>query len=130
MDALIDTNVAIHMRDGDRPTLARVDALGEVPKLSILSRIELENGVYAQPPLTARRRAAVDILLKRHEFLDFTSACADAYRTIIEHCGFSRQRTIDRMIAATAIVHALTLITANGDDFRDIPGLQLEIWRP
>lgn len=129
MGTLIDTNIAIHMRDGDPATLDRLDTLDEVPKLSILSRIELEGGVYAQAPFTAARRIAVDILLARHDVLDFSSTCADVYRTIVERCGFSRPRTIDRMIAATAIVHGLTLITANGDDFRDIPDLRLDIWR-
>ena len=37
-------------------------------------------------------------------------------------------RILDRLIAATAIVHDLTLVTINGADFRDIPGLKLEAW--
>jgi predicted nucleic acid-binding protein len=128
MGALIDTNVAIHMRDRDPTILDRVKALGEVPKLSIISRIELEGSVHSQPQFAAKRRAALDILVFRHEFLDFDAACADAYRAIVSTCGFSRSRTLDRMIAATAIVHDLTLITLNGDDFRAIPGLKLDIW--
>jgi len=32
------------------------------------------------------------------------------------------------MIAAAALVHDLTVITMNGNDFRDVPGLKLEIW--
>jgi len=32
------------------------------------------------------------------------------------------------MIAATAMVQGLTLVTINGDDFRDIGGLSLDIW--
>lgn len=128
MGILIDTNIAIHMRDRNPMVLDRVDALAEVPKLSIISRIELEGGVFAQPHLSSLRRAGVDVLLAHHEFLEFDSACADIYRSIIETCGFSRPRTLDRMIAATAIVHDLTLITFNGGDFRTIPDLKLEIW--
>jgi predicted nucleic acid-binding protein len=32
------------------------------------------------------------------------------------------------MIAATALVEGLTLITCNGDDFADGPGLELLVW--
>jgi predicted nucleic acid-binding protein len=39
-----------------------------------------------------------------------------------------RSRILDRMIAAQAISTGITLITMNGDDFRDIPGLNLEVW--
>jgi hypothetical protein len=33
-----------------------------------------------------------------------------------------------RMIAATALVEGLTLITVNGEDFRDVPGLEFLVW--
>lgn len=65
------------------------------------------------------------ITLKVH---DFDGACASVYRTIVDRCSFSRTRVLDRMIAATAIVHDLTLNAINGADFRDIPDLKLEIW--
>lgn len=32
------------------------------------------------------------------------------------------------MIAATALVHGLVLITLNGRDFTDVPDLDLEVW--
>jgi tRNA(fMet)-specific endonuclease VapC len=55
-------------------------------------------------------------------------AAADAYGSIVAHSGYSRPKLIDRMIAAQALVHRATLVTFNADDFRDIPGLQLESW--
>jgi len=36
--------------------------------------------------------------------------------------------TEDVLIAATCLVHGLTLVTHNRDDFEDIPGLQSEDW--
>jgi tRNA(fMet)-specific endonuclease VapC len=35
---------------------------------------------------------------------------------------------IERMIAAQALVRHATLVTRNGDDFRDVPGLSLLEW--
>ena len=93
-----------------------------------MTRIELEGGVYAKPLLADKRRDALKILLDRLAVLDFDAATADAYRAIVAQTGYSRPRILVRMIAATALVHGLTLITINGDDFRDIPGLSLEIW--
>ena len=60
--------------------------------------------------------------------IDFDRHAAHAYRQIVATCGYSRRRILDRMIAATALAHSLTLITLNGSDFSDIPGLQLETW--
>ena len=57
--------------------------------------------------------------------LAFDDAAADAYRAIVEAAGYSRRKLLDRMIAAQALVHRATLVTCNGDDFNDIPGLEL-----
>jgi len=125
---LLHTNVAIHLRDGDEDVAGRVEALGERPALSIVSRVELENGVYRDPQWTAVRRAALDAILRRTPTVDFGEAELKAYRRIVEAVGYSRPRTLDRMIAAAALVHGLTLITMNGSDFRDVPDLKLEVW--
>ncbi len=50
------------------------------------------------------------------------------YDGILRVTGFSRAKVFDRVIAATAIAHDLTLVTINGADFREIPGLKLEVW--
>ena len=52
---------------------------------------------------------------------------ADACRRIFTAAGASRRRIIDRMIAATARGHGLTLATTNEPDFRDTPGLRLQV---
>jgi tRNA(fMet)-specific endonuclease VapC len=125
---LIDTNIAIHLRDGDEAILQRIDDLPERPFLSIVSQIELEGGVYAKPHLTATRRATLDVLLTSLKVIDFDRALANGYRKILQQRGYSRPAILDRMIAATAIAHDLTLITMNGADFAKIPELKLEIW--
>ena len=129
MTTLIDTNVAIHLRDGDAAIKARIGALVSPPALSVVTWIELEGGINAVPAFARKRRAAVDALLDVLDILDFDSACAAAYGRIVAAAGYSRPKVIDRMIAATALVHGLTLITVNGRDFRDVPGLELNVWR-
>jgi tRNA(fMet)-specific endonuclease VapC len=125
---LLDSNIAIHLRDGQREVVARLSEFDELPFLSILSRVELEGGVVRVPHLARQRRRGVDSLLAQLSVLPFDAPCVDAYITILAATGWSRPRIFDRMIAATAIVHDLTLVTMNGRDFSDIPGLALAIW--
>lgn len=130
MRFLLDTSAAIIIRDIDSGLDDRLLDLASVPALSIVSQVELEGGVVAKPPLAAKRRLLLDQMLLRFPVLDFDADCVAAYRRIMESSGFSRPRIADRMIAATALVHRLTLITANERDFRDVSGLALEVWSP
>jgi predicted nucleic acid-binding protein len=128
MRAIVDTNIAIFLRDDHPEILARVAQLPRAPMLSVVSRVELEGGIYREPkqaPLLKNRLAA---LLQIMEQLPFTSAEAEAYGRIVAQCGYSRRQIVDRMIAATAIVAGATLITINAQDFRGIDGLRLEAW--
>jgi predicted nucleic acid-binding protein len=126
---LLDTNVAIHLRDGDEATLARFAALEEKPFLSAITRVELEGGIFVRPELAEKRRAALDAMLGLLPVIDFDAEMAEAYGAILASTGFSRRKIIDRMIAATALVEGMTLITCNGGDFSDVPGLQMVVWQ-
>ena len=125
---VLDTNIAILLRDNDPAVVARVNALPSAPMLSVLSRVELEGGVYRQPHRATDLRARVDAMLAVMEELSFTSVEAAIYGRILAHCGYSRTRIIDRMIAAQAMAIGATLATRNHADFRDIPDLLLEDW--
>ncbi len=128
MGYLIDTNVAIHIRDEDQQVVDRVDQLDRVPLISIMSLVELEAGVFRNPDLILVRRSVLDVMLGRVHVLDINRDIVTAYGVIVAKVGFSRARVIDRLIAATAIVNGLTLVTMNGEDFRDIAGLALLAW--
>jgi predicted nucleic acid-binding protein len=125
---LLDTNVAIHLRDGDEIVTSRVAALEGAILLSVISRVELEGGVYRVPAQAGIRRPRLDAMLAALPVLAFDDTDADAYRQIVEVVGYSRRRLLDRMIAAQALVHRATLVTLNGGDFRDVPGLELLSW--
>ena len=75
------------------------------------------------------RRRTLDAILARMATIEFGEEAIAAYRGIVAAVGTSKRRTLDRMIAATALVHGLTLVTLNGADFADVPGLELEVWR-
>ena len=126
---LIDTNIAIFLRDGDADTIARVAALAAQPAISIVTQVELEGGVVTKPLLAATRRLALDAILQEMTIYSFGPAELAAYRHIVEVAGHSRARLLDRMIAATALANDLTLISRNMDDFRDIPGLVVDDWQ-
>ena len=128
MAYLLDTNVAIHLRDGDAAITNRVAALDGAVLVSVVTRVELEGGVYRDPAHAAVRRARLDTMLAAIPTLAFDDTAADAYGVIVGHAGYSRRKLLDRMIAAQALVHRATLVTLNGDDFSDVPGLQLLAW--
>lgn len=128
MAYLLDTDVAVHLRDGSPAIQSLMLSLDEMPAVSAVTRVELEGGVYARPEFTEKRRRAVDVLLAECAVIDFTNDIAAEYGRIVERTGFSRRKIADRMIAATAIVHDLTLVTLNGRDFQDVPNLNLLEW--
>jgi predicted nucleic acid-binding protein len=125
---VIDTNVAIRLRDREGDLQRQIGALEGPILLSILTWVELENGVYRDPSRLALRRHRLDAILELLPVVSFDEKSAEAYRRIIEVVGYSRRKLLDRMIAAQAIVHRATLITLNAADFRDIPGLDLIAW--
>jgi tRNA(fMet)-specific endonuclease VapC len=125
---VIDTNVAIHLRDGDQETTRRVTALKGAVMISVVTRVELEGGVYREPANVVARRARLDVMLAALPCLAFDDAAAERYGAIVANAGYSRRKLLDRMIAAQALVHRATLITFNVDDFADVPGLKLRAW--
>jgi tRNA(fMet)-specific endonuclease VapC len=125
---LLDTNIAIHARDGTDRVLDQLARHDGAILLSALSLAELERGVYQNPAYTALRRLRLDILLEYIPVLPFDATGARVYGEIIAQCGWVKGRDYDRMIAAHAISTGSVLVTGNEADFRDIPGLAIENW--
>jgi len=129
MSFLLDTDIcSAHMR---RPSsLAhRFMQHGGRLFLSTVSLAELYSGAFGVPN-PQRLLDGISELLADVQVLDFESSCAHQFGKVR---GALRQQgivvpTADLMIAATALVHDLTLVTHNTTDFRHIPGLRLDDW--
>jgi tRNA(fMet)-specific endonuclease VapC len=125
---LLDTNIAIHARDGTESVLAKLAEHDGAVMLSALSLAELERGIYKFPTQTALRRSRLDILLRSIPILPFDASAALAYGQIIAQCGWVRGRDFDRMIAGQTLSASAVLVTDNAADFRDIPRLVVDNW--
>lgn len=128
MPILLDTSVAIALREGQEPVLQRAERLSTIALLSILSVVELEGGVPLAPEGAQARRLLLDELYATMEILVFGEEEAGVYRSIVTALGFSRQTVIDRLIAAQAIAAGATLATLNPKDFLGLPNLTVEDW--
>jgi predicted nucleic acid-binding protein len=125
---LIDTSVAVALRENVLHVGERLAELNGMPLLSIVSVVELEGGVAAAVEGRGKRRRLLDKIYASVEILAFGEREAAAYRQIVTDAGFSRRLIIDRMIAAQAIAAGAVLATLNPRDFRDVPGLTIEDW--
>jgi tRNA(fMet)-specific endonuclease VapC len=125
---VLDTSVMIPFRDGDPAIETRVAQLQDEIVISMMTRIELENGIYRDPAFAAMRRTLVDRILAYFPVLIFTDAHAAEYGRVLQQIGYSRRKVFDRMIGVQALTHNAKLITLNPADFTEIPGLQVEAW--
>jgi tRNA(fMet)-specific endonuclease VapC len=125
---LIDTNIAIHLRDGNDAVIRRFLSQKGSVLLSALSLAELQRGLSKDGDAAALRQMRLEEMLRGMPVVAFDAAAALAYGRIIAQLGWSRGRDFDRMIAAHAIATRSILATNNVSDFRNIPGLQLEDW--
>ncbi|SAK56949.1 PilT protein-like protein [Caballeronia temeraria] len=117
-------------------TLARqtvIDLAGEAPVfISVISLGELGFGVQAcADPIERAGRAAFLQQLERRPILEVSRHTAAAFGVLaaaVKQSGRSpRPRYNDLWIAAQAIEHGYALMTLNGGDFADLPGLRLVI---
>ena len=119
---LLDSNICIYILEGFSEGLrTRVQqcAPGELAASSIVYA-EVMRGID-QGHSTALR--AAERLFKLVPVLPFDDAAALRYRDVP-----FRRGSFDRLIAAHALALDLTVVTANTDDFADVPGLRIENW--
>ncbi|KPF65716.1 hypothetical protein IP69_17430 [Bosea sp. AAP35] len=128
MSFMIDTNIAIHARDGHDVILGKLAEHGGSIMLSALSLAELQRGIRLPTRDMLSRRARLELLLESLPVVSFDGAAAVAYGDILALREWVKARDFDRMIAGHAISLGATLVTNNERDFRDVPGLKVENW--
>ena len=132
---LIDTNVLSELR---RQSPQVRGWMAATPGLrlycSVISLGEIEKGIERSaqcPTRTSPHVSTFGSLALCQEFGDRALAGHRRYRTRL---GADRSRsksrdTADALIAATAIVHGLTLVTRNTRDFEDLPLTLFNPWQ-
>jgi len=112
-DLLIDTDVCIEHLAGQ----ARLPGRRSRLSVSVITRAELLAGARDDRDVASIRRLLAAM----------TERVVD--RQIVEEAGRLRAQTAirlpDALIAATALVHGLTLHSRNVRDFKRVPGLRL-----
>lgn len=132
MSVLLDAPVLAAAVTGRLSVVLRLAALkpGEVA-VSVVSRLEVELGLRAQPRQQARHLKLLRELLASVRLLDFGQAEAQQAVQLAAYLQPSGERlsALDLQVAATAMTHQLTLITDRPAAFAALPGLDLEQWR-
>jgi|TARA_R110001592_G_scaffold357416_1_gene660448 tRNA(fMet)-specific endonuclease VapC len=127
---LLDSNILSDLvRNPQGRVAAQITAAGEdTVCTSIIVAAELRYGAIKSN--SAKLVERIDMILSALEILPLETPADQQYASIRHH--LTRQGTPigpnDLMIAAHALAHDLTVITANLGEFSRVPGLKVENW--
>ncbi len=131
MGVILDTSIWVDVERGRLAPRDVAGLTGEQPVYIVPPVIaELEYGVHrAQTESQRVRRASAMARLRRKPCLAIDRDTAEVFGRLaaaLDSRGKpSTHRTHDVWIAAIAIQHRLSVLTRNGSDFEDIPGLDV-----
>ena len=129
---LVDTNVISDVQRGlSKPTawLASIDP--ESANLSVITLGEIERGIIKLRSIDVERAARLDLWLRglRHDNADRILPITEEIALTWGRITAGRTRgNADMLIAATALVHDLVLVTRNVADFADVGVTVLNPW--
>jgi predicted nucleic acid-binding protein len=116
---ILDTNISIYFLEGNLPQKA-LDIVSPIvddeSNISIISEIEMLGWLFPNP----KKQLEYEAFVRHSNVLDLDKSI------VLETIQIRRSRKIklpDAVIAATAIVKKLTLVSVNDKDFRTIRGL-------
>ena len=128
---LLDTNICIYaIRQRSAAVLAHLRAHGPADVgVSAITVAELQYGV-AKSARPEANTEALQLFLAPLEILPFDDAAATAYgriRADLEGRG-TPIGAMDLLIAAHAVSLHAVVVTNNEDEFRRVPGIEVENW--
>lgn len=114
---LLDSNILIYGADGAEPQLDAILSRSDLSAASV-TRIE----TLGFPRLTETHRHWFEVAFSRMKILALDEAVVERAIVLrqVRNMGLG-----DAIIAATALVHEIPLVTRNTQDFQHIGGLQL-----
>src|SRR5687768_12627638 len=123
MRYLVDTDVLVDASRNVPGVFDYFDSLGDDWGISSISALELMVGAKS-----AREVSDIDIIVSTYDATppngDITRRAYFLVKTYAKSHGL---RTLDSLIAATALEHGLTLVTRNRKHFYMIDGLELRV---
>jgi predicted nucleic acid-binding protein len=115
---LLDSNILIYGASGEHPAL---DAILDRTDLAAASVKRIETlGFHG---LSEIERHWLETAFARMQILPLDDAVSERAILLRQE---SRMHLADAIIAATALVHGLPLVTRNGDDFRHLADLEIK----
>lgn len=127
MRHLLDSNIVIGLLQNDAEITQLVRKLMlEGVGLSAISYVEIQQGLLRGSELERLRfEAFVAQIVVLPVDIPVADRCARVRFYLSEQGKRVRSRSLDLLIAATAIEHDLTLVTRNLADYQDVPGLRI-----
>jgi predicted nucleic acid-binding protein len=141
---LLDTNVVSELRrarigqskfgKADRNVLGWATSVpSETMFLSVISILELEQGTLSLERRDARQGAMLRVWLDRHVLPAFANRILPVDTTVAVRCAILNlpdpRSYRDALIAATALVHGMTVVTRNVRDFETTGVALLNPWQ-
>jgi predicted nucleic acid-binding protein len=123
MAYLIDSDIMVDFTRGAAEAVDYLQSLGRDCRISAITALELIAGARTQ-----REVADLDILISIYGQIPPTEGVMRrAYYLMKAHAKSAGLRTLDAVIAATALEEGLTLATRNRKHFQMIGDLKLEV---
>ena len=114
---LLDSNILIYAANQSAP---EIDALATAADSAVASVTQIE--VYGFTGLKPEEEAALDILFRRLTVHPLDTSVIERAIALRQE---SKMGLADAIIAATALVHGLNLVTRNDGDFKHVAGLRV-----
>lgn len=124
---LIDTDVLIWMTRGHAGAASRLQSI-PTWRISAVTYIELAQGCRNKQELAQIKKG---LALRQTEILPISTAISNRAMQLIDAYALSHSLQLgDALIAATALEHGLTVLTANTKHFSAVDTLAIECFMP